>query len=245
MRSESAAIVCALRGHGEHGAIVRLMTPEQGLVAAYVRGARGRRMRPVLIAGNIVQAQLSARTEAQLPQDARLDYGDMNDRAAPSPPAKGTTPAGTSDEIAAPTATPPVARDTSTGEVAAPTATLPVARDTPTTTAVSPTPLPATPAAASSPAATVAATPVPSNVTATPIATPTPEATKSAGDQPTDRQAPTSQLPTGQTNPDEASGTDQTGPSHQEPAPHAPPEDEDADEPESSVDGQAGGAVSS
>ena len=70
MRSESAAIVCALRGHGEHGAIVRLMTPEQGLVAAYVRGARGRRMRPVLIAGNIVQALLSARTDAQLPQAA-------------------------------------------------------------------------------------------------------------------------------------------------------------------------------
>jgi DNA repair protein RecO (recombination protein O) len=54
--------------HGEHGAIVRLMTPEQGLVAAYVRGARGRRMRPVLIAGNAVEAQLSARTETQLPQ---------------------------------------------------------------------------------------------------------------------------------------------------------------------------------
>ena len=68
MRSETAAIVCALRGHGEHGAIVRLMTPEQGLVVAYVRGARGRRMRPVLIAGNIVQAELSSRTENQLPQ---------------------------------------------------------------------------------------------------------------------------------------------------------------------------------
>jgi DNA repair protein RecO (recombination protein O) len=68
MRSETPAIICALRGHGEHGAIVRLMTPERGLVAAYVRGARGRRMRPVLIAGNVVQAQLSARTEAQLPQ---------------------------------------------------------------------------------------------------------------------------------------------------------------------------------
>jgi DNA repair protein RecO (recombination protein O) len=68
MRFDSAAIVCALRSHGEHGAIVRLMTPEHGLQAAYVRGARGRRMRPVLIAGNIVQAQLSARTEAQLPQ---------------------------------------------------------------------------------------------------------------------------------------------------------------------------------
>jgi DNA repair protein RecO (recombination protein O) len=68
MRSDTQAIVCALRNHGEHGAIVRLMTPEQGLVAAYVRGARGRRMRPVLIAGNVVQAQLCARTETQLPQ---------------------------------------------------------------------------------------------------------------------------------------------------------------------------------
>ena len=68
MRFDTPAIVCALRNHGEHGAIVRLMTPENGLQAAYVRGARGRRMRPVLIAGNIVQAQLSARTETQLPQ---------------------------------------------------------------------------------------------------------------------------------------------------------------------------------
>lgn len=68
MRSETHAIVCALRPHGEHGAIVRLMTPDSGLVAAYVRGARGRRMRPILIAGNMVQAQLSARTESQLPQ---------------------------------------------------------------------------------------------------------------------------------------------------------------------------------
>jgi DNA repair protein RecO (recombination protein O) len=68
MRIETKAIVCALRNHGEHGAIVRLMTPSGGLQAAYVRGARGRRMRPVLIAGNVVQAQLSARTETQLPQ---------------------------------------------------------------------------------------------------------------------------------------------------------------------------------
>src|SRR3954466_15363125 len=70
MRSETQAIVCAVRNHGEHGAIVRLMTPEQGLIAAYVRGARGKRMRPVLIAGNVVVAQLSARTESQLPQAA-------------------------------------------------------------------------------------------------------------------------------------------------------------------------------
>jgi DNA repair protein RecO (recombination protein O) len=42
------------------------MTAEHGLQAAYVRGARGRRMRPVLIGGNLVQAQISARTESQL-----------------------------------------------------------------------------------------------------------------------------------------------------------------------------------
>lgn len=68
MRITTPAIVCALRNHGEHGAVVRLMTPEQGLQAAYVRGARGRRMRPVLIAGNLVEAELSARTDTQLPQ---------------------------------------------------------------------------------------------------------------------------------------------------------------------------------
>jgi DNA repair protein RecO (recombination protein O) len=68
IRLQTKAIVCALRSHGEHGAIVRLMTPGDGLQAAYVRGARGRRMRPVLIAGNVVQAAISARTDTQLPQ---------------------------------------------------------------------------------------------------------------------------------------------------------------------------------
>jgi DNA repair protein RecO (recombination protein O) len=68
MRFTTPGIVCALRGHGEHGAVVRLRTPEHGLQAAYVRGARGRRMRPVLIAGNVVDVELSARTESQPPQ---------------------------------------------------------------------------------------------------------------------------------------------------------------------------------
>jgi DNA repair protein RecO (recombination protein O) len=68
MRLVTTAIVCALRNHGEHGAVVRLMTPEHGLQAAYLRGARGRRMRPVLIAGNVLEASLSARTDSQLPQ---------------------------------------------------------------------------------------------------------------------------------------------------------------------------------
>jgi len=68
MRIETQAIVCALLSHGEHGAVVRLMTPDHGLQAAYVRGARGRRKRPVLIPGNLVEARLSSRTDAQLPQ---------------------------------------------------------------------------------------------------------------------------------------------------------------------------------
>lgn len=68
MRIETSAIVLSLRVHGENGGVVRLMTVDHGLQAAYVRGARGRRMRPVLMAGNLVQASLSARTETQLPQ---------------------------------------------------------------------------------------------------------------------------------------------------------------------------------
>jgi DNA repair protein RecO (recombination protein O) len=68
MRIDTPAIVCALLNHGEHGAIVRLMTKGHGLQAAYVRGARGRRMRPVLIPGNLVQVRLSARNDTQLAQ---------------------------------------------------------------------------------------------------------------------------------------------------------------------------------
>ena len=68
MRLTTPAVVLALRPHGEHGAVVRMLTPDQGLVAAYVRGARGRRMRPILLAGNAVEARLAARNDTQLPQ---------------------------------------------------------------------------------------------------------------------------------------------------------------------------------
>ena len=68
MRISTSATVLALRPHGEHGAVVRLMTPGHGLQAGYVRGARGRRLRPVLIPGNQVEAVLSARTDTQLAQ---------------------------------------------------------------------------------------------------------------------------------------------------------------------------------
>lgn len=67
MRLSTPAIILSLRTHGEHGAIVRMLTPDHGLQAAFVRGARGRRMRPVLMAGNLVEARLSARTDSQLP----------------------------------------------------------------------------------------------------------------------------------------------------------------------------------
>ena len=68
MRLTTPATILSLRPHGEHGAVVRMLTPDHGLQAAYVRGAKGRRMRPVLLAGNAVEANLAARTEGQLPQ---------------------------------------------------------------------------------------------------------------------------------------------------------------------------------
>lgn len=60
------AIVCAVRAHGEHGAILRALTHEAGLVAGYVRGGRSRRLRPILMPGNLVALELRARTEEQL-----------------------------------------------------------------------------------------------------------------------------------------------------------------------------------
>ncbi len=63
---EADAIVCAVRQHGEHGAIVRLLTAEHGLMAGYVRGGRSRAMRPVLLPANSVKATLKARTEDTL-----------------------------------------------------------------------------------------------------------------------------------------------------------------------------------
>jgi DNA repair protein RecO (recombination protein O) len=62
----TTAIVCALRQHGEHGVVARLMTAEAGLVPGYVRGGRSRRLRPILVPGNRVAAEFRARTEEQL-----------------------------------------------------------------------------------------------------------------------------------------------------------------------------------
>lgn len=61
------AVIVAVRPHGEHGAIVRALTPGEGVQAGYVRGGKSRRLRPVLVPGNSVQAEFRARTEDQLP----------------------------------------------------------------------------------------------------------------------------------------------------------------------------------
>lgn len=62
----------AARAHGETAAIARLLTEEAGMVAAYVAGGRGRQLRPVVIPGNSVAADIRARSESQLPF-ARLE----------------------------------------------------------------------------------------------------------------------------------------------------------------------------
>lgn len=60
------AIICSARTHGEHGAVVRTLTPGAGLMSGYVRGGRSRSLRPVLVPGNRVKAEFRARTEEQL-----------------------------------------------------------------------------------------------------------------------------------------------------------------------------------
>lgn len=66
MHLVARAIILSVRAHGEHGAIVRGFTRADGVQAGYVRGGRSRRLRPVLLAGNIVQADYRARTDEQL-----------------------------------------------------------------------------------------------------------------------------------------------------------------------------------
>jgi DNA repair protein RecO (recombination protein O) len=66
MHIQTQAIVCAVLAHGEHGAVARLMTPGDGMQPGYVRGGRSRRLRPVLLPGNVVAADYRARTASQL-----------------------------------------------------------------------------------------------------------------------------------------------------------------------------------
>ena len=72
MHLTAPAILVAARPHGETAVIARMLTEESGLVAAYVAGGRGRQLRPVGIPGNLVQADIHAKADSQLPV-ARLE----------------------------------------------------------------------------------------------------------------------------------------------------------------------------
>ncbi len=72
MHIRTPAIVCSARSHGETGVVARLLTAEYGQVAAFVAGGRGRHLRPILIPGNGVEAQITARGGSAMPS-ARLE----------------------------------------------------------------------------------------------------------------------------------------------------------------------------
>src|SRR6188508_3203584 len=67
MHLRAPAILLAARAHGETAVVARMLTEQHGVVAGYVAGGRGRQLRPVVIPGNLVELQLSARSESQLP----------------------------------------------------------------------------------------------------------------------------------------------------------------------------------
>jgi DNA repair protein RecO (recombination protein O) len=66
MLLRTEATILSVRAHGEHGAVVRALTREDGLQPGYVRGGRSRRLRPVLQPGNRVLGEWRARTAEQL-----------------------------------------------------------------------------------------------------------------------------------------------------------------------------------
>jgi len=72
MQLRAPALVCATRPHGETAVIARLLTEQHGLVAAYIAGGRGRHLRPVVVPGNLVAADIRAKSDSQLPF-ARLE----------------------------------------------------------------------------------------------------------------------------------------------------------------------------
>jgi len=72
MNLRAPAILVAARPHGETAVIARMLTEEHGLVAGYVAGGRGRVLRPVVIPGNLVEVDLRAKSDNQLPF-ARLE----------------------------------------------------------------------------------------------------------------------------------------------------------------------------
>ncbi len=67
MQLRAPAILLSARPHGETAVIARLLTEAEGMVAAYVAGGRGRTLRPVVIPGNLVAADIRSKFDTQLP----------------------------------------------------------------------------------------------------------------------------------------------------------------------------------
>ncbi|MGB3740174.1 MAG: recombination protein O N-terminal domain-containing protein [Pontixanthobacter sp.] len=67
MHLRAPAIMLSTRNHGETAVIARMLTEEDGMVAGYVAGGRGRRLRPIVISGNLVAMDLRAKSDSQLP----------------------------------------------------------------------------------------------------------------------------------------------------------------------------------
>ena len=66
MEWSDTGIVLSVRNHGETSAIVELLTQSHGRHAGLVRGARSRKLRPVLQPGNCVHAEWRARLSEHL-----------------------------------------------------------------------------------------------------------------------------------------------------------------------------------
>ena len=66
MHLRTQAIVLSVRAHGEHGAVVRCLTPADGVQPGYVRGGHSRKLRPILQPANLVLGEWRSRTEETL-----------------------------------------------------------------------------------------------------------------------------------------------------------------------------------
>jgi DNA repair protein RecO (recombination protein O) len=75
----ASAIVLSVRTHGEAGAIVRALTPDDGVRPGYVRGGHSRRLRPILQPANTILGEWRARIDEQL---AALTVELLHSRAA-------------------------------------------------------------------------------------------------------------------------------------------------------------------
>lgn len=66
MEWRDEGVILSVRRHGETSAIAEILTAQHGRVMGLVRGGRSKQQRPVLQAGNVVQAVWRARLEEQL-----------------------------------------------------------------------------------------------------------------------------------------------------------------------------------